>query len=403
MRVAVIGGGAAGFFSAIAAAETGRAEVHVFEASSRCLEKVRISGGGRCNVTHACFDSAELCKAYPRGYRELRQAFSRFMTIDTVDWFTARGVELKAEADGRMFPVTDDSMSIVACLSDAAKEAGVMIHYRSRVTSISVHSDVFILDFLNGPELSFDKLIIATGGQPKLEGFSWLKKLGHTVSSPVPSLFTFNIPHIPLHELMGLSVESAQVSIVGTDLQEEGPLLITHWGLSGPAVLKLSSTAARTLAEKQYRFTVSVNWLPAFDEQDTLEWINGQRVNSGSAKVRNTNPVGLPRRLWEFLLMDSGISETANWSDLRKDIIKKLLLVIHHQTFHVSGKTTFKEEFVTCGGIELREVDFKTMQSKIVPGLFFAGEVLDIDAVTGGYNFQAAWTTGFIAGKSVVQ
>ena len=400
MRIAVIGGGAAGFFSAIAAAESGISEVMVFEASSKCLEKVRVSGGGRCNVTHACFDTAELCSHYPRGGKELRQAFSRFMTGDTVNWFEEHGVELKTERDGRMFPVTDDSSTIVNCLLKTAESLGVNVRLRSKVSGLKKKSDGFVLVLLDGKELEFDKVIVTTGGHPKKESYEWLALLGHSVISPVPSLFTFNIPYEPLRELMGVSVDHARVDIVGMDEHADGPLLITHWGLSGPAVLRCSSFAARKLADAGYVFQVSVDWLPDESVDETVAWMESQRKEKRAARFRNTPHPDVPRRLWEFLLREASIAVDSNWSDLKKEAIRTFSLMVHDHRFRAEGKTTFKEEFVTCGGISLREIDFKTMESRVIRGLYFAGEVLDIDAVTGGFNFQAAWTTGFIAGHS---
>lgn len=400
MRITVIGGGAAGFFSSITAAEGTGHQVVLLEASSKLLSKVRVSGGGRCNVTHACFDPAELCEAYPRGGKELRQAFSRFMTGDTVNWFESRGVRLKTEADGRMFPETDDSATIVDCLMEAAMNAGVEIRTGASVLAIDSNQQGFELMMKDGSSLACDRVVVATGGQPRKDGFDWLIRLGHSIQPPVPSLFTFNIPYKPLTDLMGLSVEHAQVSLPECETVTEGPVLVTHWGLSGPAVLKASSLAARRLSQMDYRFQVVVDWLPGQSIEDSLEWIEEGKTDSRALRVRNRVPEGLPRRMWEFLLQESGINDVVNWSDLKKEQSKELARLIHGQRFQVQGKTTFKEEFVTCGGVSLKEVDFKTMQSKLLPGLFFAGEVLDIDAITGGYNFQAAWTTGYLAGRS---
>lgn len=403
MRIAVIGGGAAGFFAAIAAKEAAPGhDVVLLEASGRLLSKVRVSGGGRCNVTHACFDVRELVQFYPRGGKELRQAFSRFMTGDTIAWFEERGVALKTEVDGRMFPVTDDSATIVDCLMAAAGKAGVSIKMAAPVRSITQKDNQFILSFREGGESTFDRVLIATGGSAKLEGFDWIASLGHTIIPPVPSLFTFNIPNDPVTQLMGVSVEAATVSLAKEHLSVKGPLLITHWGLSGPAVLKLSSLAARSLAEQQYQFDVLVNWLGDMEPADFSEWMISMRKERTTTKVVSTSPNGISRRLWEFLVARSRVRSDINWSDLRREEIDALSNTVLSDRYHVKGKTTFKEEFVTCGGVSLKEVDFKTMQSKVVPGLYFAGEVLDIDAVTGGFNFQAAWTTGFIAGNAMI-
>ncbi|MEY4595238.1 MAG: hypothetical protein RIQ47_1648 [Bacteroidota bacterium] len=403
MRIAIIGGGAAGFFAAIAAKEAApEHEVVLIEATSKVLSKVRISGGGRCNVTHACFDARELVQYYPRGGKELRQAFSRFMPGDTISWFEERGVDLKTEEDGRMFPVSDDSTSIVDCLMSSAQEAGVMLRLSTSVRAIHPKNDKFILSLSNDNELIAHRLLIATGGSPKLEGFDWIASLGHTIVPPVPSLFTFNIPKDPITQLMGVSVENAFVQISASNFSAKGPLLITHWGLSGPAVLKLSSLAARWLAEKNYNFEVIVNWMGEADSSDFSAWVGEQRKERTTTKVLTTPPQGISKRLWEFLLHRAGIRADINWSDLRRDESDSLQRTVLSDCYSVKGKTTFKEEFVTCGGVSLKEIDFKTMQSKIIPHLFFAGEVLDIDAVTGGFNFQAAWTTGFIAGNAMI-
>lgn len=400
MRIGIIGGGAAGFFSAIAAAQGGANDVVILEASSKFLEKVRISGGGRCNVTHACFDPAELCRNYPRGGKQLRQAFSRFMTGDTVSWFSERGVELKVEEDGRMFPITDDSSTIVDCLTQTASEFGVRLLPGSRVDGIEMSNDEFEVHTAAGATFTFDRLIVTTGGYPKLSSYTLFGPTGHTIIPPVPSLFTFNIPDNRLRELMGLSINPVVVRIVGHPEEVSGPLLFTHWGVSGPAVLKLSSLAARRLADLQYRFIISIDWLPSESIDETLAWMETCRSERGGMRVRNTAPQGVPRRLWDYLMQIAAVPVEGNWSDLRKEVLRNLSSVIHDQRLHVEGKTTFKEEFVTCGGISLDEIDFRTMESKLVKGLFFAGEVLDIDAVTGGFNFQAAWTTGFIAGTT---
>jgi len=403
MRIAVIGGGAAGFFAAITAKEAcSAADVFLLEAGSKVLSKVRISGGGRCNVTHACFDPATLSGYYPRGAKELRQAFSRFMSGDTVAWFEERGVALKTEADGRMFPVTDDSGTIVDCLMQAAEQAGVLIRMNFPVSRLTQVANGFRLTGPRGIEEEFDRIVVATGGHPKKEGFEWLEQLGHAISSPVPSLFTFNLPRQPITTLMGVSVDTVTVSLPQVNLQVTGPLLITHWGLSGPVILKLSSLAARSLAERSYLFDVRLNWTGTGTVSELREHLHEVRKTKSTAKVSASPPIALPRRLWEYLLDRANVRSEVNWSDLRKDESERLIGVLSGDTYQAHGKTTFKEEFVTCGGVTLKEVDFRTMQSKVVPGLFFAGEVLDIDGLTGGFNFQAAWTTGYLAGCSVV-
>lgn len=402
-KIAVIGGGAAGFFAAITAKETfPDAEVVIYEKSSKLLSKVRVSGGGRCNVTHACFEVRELVKNYPRGAKELQSAFHQFFCPDTVSWFENRGVKLKTEQDGRMFPVTDNSETIVDCLMDAAGNAGVTIKLNSGINAVVPAGEGKIsIVFQNGDEKILDSVIVAAGGSPTLRGFDWLAGTKHTIVEPVPSLFTFNIPDKNLNDLMGVSVEHAKVKLPALKLETTGPLLITHWGLSGPAVLKLSSLAARELAARDYHFTVQVAWIDR-KENELREELISLKKNAAGKQIGNVVPDTLTKRLWEYLLYRSGILPQSRCGDVATASLNKLTTVLLYDQYEAKGKTTFKEEFVTCGGISLKEIDFRTMQSKIVPHLFFAGEVLDIDAVTGGFNFQAAWTTGFIAGKSAL-
>lgn len=400
--VIVIGGGAAGFFSAITCANAHPGlKVIILEKSGKLLSKVRVSGGGRCNVTHACFEPAELIRNYPRGGRELLGAFHRFSTKETVQWFYSQGVELKTEGDGRMFPITDDSSTIVNCLMHAAESAGVNVRLNSSVLSIRKNiNHQFELTLQNDQQVMADAVIIAGGGSPTMKGFDWIASLGHSIIPPVPSLFTFNIPGNAITELMGISMESVRVKITGTKLSNEGPLLITHWGMSGPAILKLSSIAARKLEEMKYEFSIHLSWLMDFSEDEMRIALQKFRLELAKKKIIGSNPFHLPKRLWEFLLSKCIENTDQEWAQLSNDSIGKLARILSADEYSVKGKTTFKEEFVTCGGVSLKEIDFKTMQSKIIPGLYFAGEVLDIDAVTGGFNFQAAWTTGFIAGKS---
>ena len=403
MRIAIIGGGAAGFFAACRAKLLQPScQVVLLESGSKVLSKVRISGGGRCNVTHACFDPKELSIYYPRGGKELRQAFSRFMTGDTMAWFEDRGVPLKTESDGRIFPVSDNSASIVNCLLDEARQLGVEVRLNAMVDSLDVLPGGFQLSIRGSNVLQVDRVLIATGGHPKLSGFDWLAKLGHSIIPPVPSLFTFNVPGQRLKDLMGVSVNPVSVTLPDLQLTTQGPLLITHWGFSGPAILKSSSLAARELATCQYTFKVVIDWLNEVTFSNALEQLQGFRKQRTSARVFNGPSFNLPRRLWEFLVHRATIRDGINWSDLRKEELERLANTLTADVYQVAGKTTFKEEFVTCGGISLKEVDFKTMESKVVPGLYFAGEVLDIDAVTGGFNFQAAWTTGYLAGSAMV-
>jgi predicted Rossmann fold flavoprotein len=403
----VIGGGAAGFFCAVNAARMNpNLKVILLEKSSKLLSKVKVSGGGRCNVTHACFSISDMIKKYPRGSAFLKKAFHHFFTTDTIAWFAQRGVELKTEPDGRMFPVSNTSQTIIDCLLQESNRYGVDIRMNAAVDSI-VKSDsliephTFLLTIANGKELKADHVCIACGGFPKSSQFDWLTNLGHSIEAPVPSLFTLNIPKNKITELMGISVEHATLKVVGTKLMQEGPLLITHWGLSGPAALKLSAWAARELAAKNYHFTIAVNWLPQYNENSLREKIQQLRFEIASQKLINRNPFFLPSRLWEYFLTESGVNVDMRWADLPAKEQNKLIKVLCSQTFEVKGKTTFKEEFVTAGGIQLHEVDVNTLQSKLVPGLYFAGEILNIDGVTGGFNFQNAWTTGWIAAQSI--
>ena len=401
-RLIVVGGGAAGFFCAVNAARLSPLlEVVIVEKTNKLLSKVRVSGGGRCNVTHACFSIAEMIKKYPRGASFLKKAFHHFFTTDTIAWFKDRGVELKTESDGRMFPISNNSQTIVDCLLQEANRYGVEILMNKEVKAVKKISDGFELIFSNDTTLVANFLCIASGGYPKSTQFEWLHQIGHTIEAPVPSLFTFNMPGNPINALMGISVERVQVKIMGSKLAEEGPLLITHWGMSGPAILKLSAWGARELAAKNWQFGMVVNWLPAYNEQTLKDKFQLIRFDIAAQKISNRNPFLLPQRLWEYLLQQSGVNENSRWADLPAKEQNKLIKNICAQEFSVNGKTTFKEEFVTSGGIALEEVEHASMQSKIVPGLFFAGEVLNVDGVTGGFNFQNAWTTGWIAAKAI--
>lgn len=399
LKVAVIGGGAAGFFAAISCkTHHPTAEVTILEKSDKLLAKVKISGGGRCNVTHACFVNSQLVKFYPRGEKQLRKLFNHFNTTDTVDWFESRGVELKAEADNRMFPVTDNSQTIIDCLFSEAKRLGVVVRKKSAVRKIYRNGEHFELD-INGESHTFNKVIAASGGSPKLAGFDWLAALGHEIVSPVPSLFTFNMPGDPIRELMGLSVPLAQVKIQGTKLLQSGPLLITHWGMSGPAILKTSAWGARVLNDLDYHFKAQINWLGDKNESHLRDWFTGNRSVISKRKVRNKNPFEIPNRLWEFLLKKVEIDPEQIWESVGKKGMNRLINVLLNDVYEVKGKTTFKEEFVTSGGVALGDIDFNTMQSRKCPGLYLAGEVMNVDGVTGGFNFQAAWSSGFVAGR----
>ncbi|MEL7002944.1 MAG: NAD(P)/FAD-dependent oxidoreductase [Bacteroidota bacterium] len=399
MEVGIIGGGAAGFFAAISCKQHyPDAQVILWEKSDKLLAKVKISGGGRCNVTHHCLNSSQLSKHYPRGERFLKKAFSQFQVSDTIQWFESRGVVLKTEADNRMFPITDDSQTIIDCLFKEARKLGVEVITKSGVEVVEPIDSGFQLKFRNNKR-QVDKLIICTGGSPKISGFEWLSNLGHTIEPPVPSLFTFNMPGESIKELMGVVADDAAVRIQGTKLQYSGPLLITHWGMSGPAILKLSSWGARYLNQQGYNFKAQVNWLGGVKETDLRSIIEEQKVQHSKKKMLNNKPFLLPNRLWSYLMNRIALREDITWGELGSKSVNRLINLLINDIYEVKGKTTFKEEFVTCGGVSLTDIDVKTMESKVVAGMYFAGEVMDIDGITGGFNFQAAWTTGFIAGR----
>jgi len=405
-KLIVIGGGAAGFFCAVNAAKKNSSlKVVLLEKSNKLLSKVKVSGGGRCNVTHACFTISEMIKNYPRGEKFLKQSFHHFFTKDTIEWFENKNVKLKTEADGRMFPISDSSETIITSLLHEANKNHVEILMNHDIIRIEKriveNKNLFQVFSKNGSIIEADFICVACGGFHKPDQYDWLTKLGHSVETPVPSLFTFNVPKNPISELMGISVDKAQVKINGTKFSQSGPLLITHWGFSGPAVLKLSSFAARELSKMNYNFTISINWLEDYHENSVLEKLKSIRYEFAGKKIVNKNPFTIPQRLWEYHLQESGIDPEKRWADLpakQQNILAKQLCA---QIFYVKGKTTFKEEFVTAGGIKLTEVDAVTMESKIVPNLFFAGEILDVDGITGGFNFQHAWTSGWIAAKEI--
>lgn len=402
MRIAIIGAGAAGCFAAANISHQPGRGVVVFEKSNKVLQKVKVSGGGRCNVTHACFDIPELVQRYPRGKQFLKKSLYKFSPQDTINWFQARGVELKTEEDGRMFPVTDNSQTIIDCLWQEMMKHKAVVRYGKALKKIEKAGETFRLTFNDDTIYEADRVLIACGGFPKPEQYSWLKDIGHTIHQPVPSLFTFNIPRHPVTELMGVSVSNVSVKIAGTKIKEEGPVLITHWGLSGPAILRCSAWGARELNEQGYKFTAMVNWLGHAKEHDVVEEIKELRQYSGKQLLQGKNPFGLPRRLWEHFLVECGVVNDLRWGDLPSGIQNKLVKKLVSDEYHVSGKTTFKEEFVTAGGITLSEIDPQTMQSRVVPGLYFAGEIMDVDGITGGYNFQHAWSSAFIAAHSMM-
>ena len=400
-HIAVIGGGATGFFAALSVKKHHpQYRVSLFEKTDKVLAKVKISGGGRCNVTNSTKDLNSLIKAYPRGGKKLKNIFYRFTTQDTYEWFENRGVALKTEADGRVFPVSNNSQSIIDCLLSEAEKLGISIHYQTAVAHLEKNRDQWLLYFKHTESpIAFEAVIVASGGSPKEQGFKWLKDLGHEIKTPVPSLFTFNLPKEPITELTGLVVEHAVVKIKGQGIESTGPLLITHWGFSGPAVLVASSHGARQLAETNYHFEIEVNWLNERNTQDLFQQLQKIILQHPLKTIVNQKGFPLPQRLWQFLLEKSNLSIEKRWNELGYKNARRLIELLTHDTYKVSGKTTFKEEFVTCGGVSLESIHLKTLESKEAQGLYFAGEVLDIDGVTGGYNFQAAWSTGYIAGQ----
>lgn len=397
----VIGGGAAGFFTAINIVENQPdAKVLIIEKSTKLLSKVKVSGGGRCNVTHFGLDLPELVKRYPRGKNFLKKAFHQFNTLDTEKWFGDHGVKLHAEKDGRMFPSTNDSQTIIDCFLATVNKLQIEIRINVAVESIVKEPQYFSL-FTSKGEFRAQNVVLACGGFPKKEQFGWIENMGLKVNSPVPSLFTFNIPNNAISKFMGLSVPNARIKIAGSKLIENGPLLITHWGLSGPVVLRLSAWGARELADKNYTFSIGVNWLGDINENELRESWSDLRNQFAKQNIGKHNPWEIPNRLWLYFLETADISPTCNWSELKSAQQNKLIQILTNQPYEVKGKTTFKEEFVTCGGVDLQEIDANTMQSKKVEGLYFVGEIMDIDGITGGFNFQNAWTTGWIAAKSI--
>ena len=395
----VIGGGAAGFFSAITCAENSDKSVLILERTSQLLQKVKISGGGRCNVTHDCLDPRDLATHYPRGEKSLIGPFNRFGPSNTIDWFSSRGVELKTEADGRMFPESNTSQTIVDTLLDAAQNAGVSIKTNEGVTSIERTGERFEVSTDAGHSYTAANVLLATGGTRSAAGAKLAERLGHELLPATPSLFTFKIDDARIDGLAGLSVANAEVRIQNSRLKSQGPVLITHWGMSGPGILKISAWGARELAELSYRFSITVNWTP---NSDPAAVIAEKREHDGKRQVATRSPFeDIPKRLWLRMLDAAGIDGSTIWSELAKKPANKLISELSAATYEVTGKSTHKAEFVTCGGVARDDIDFKTMESKLVPGLYFAGEVIDIDGVTGGFNFQNAWTNGYHAGMAI--
>ncbi len=401
MTIAIIGAGASGCFAAANIEAMPGEEVVVFEKTGKVMQKVKASGGGRCNVTHECYEIPELITRYPRGKQLLRKTLHQFSPEDTIEWFRARGVELKTETDGRMFPTTDDSQTIIDAIWGAMMRRGVAVRYHKALASITKENERFALQFADGSNYVADRVIVSVGGYPKADQYHWLSALGHSIEPPVPSLFTFNMPGNAITDLMGVSVSEATVKVAGSKIQQSGPLLITHWGMSGPAVLKTSAIGARELADRNYHFTILVNWLHEMTDHDVKEAIKDIRKEAGSQLVANRNSFGLPKRLWEFLLDKCAIGPNTRWGELAANLQNKLIEHLVRDSYEVKGKTTFKEEFVTCGGIKLAEINPQTMESRVHRGLYFAGEVLDVDGITGGYNFQHAWSSAWIAAKSI--
>ena len=403
----VIGGGAAGYFGAITAAQARPgARILIVERGSQPLAKVRISGGGRCNVTHACFEPRPLSSRYPRGARALLSAFSRFQPSDTVHWFEQRGVQLKTEPDGRMFPITDDSETIIACLEREAKNAGVELRLRCGVDALRPDPAGGWLAEITGSNhtvIHAQRVLLATGGWRSGPLSEILQTLGHEILQPVPSLFTFHVEDRWVRDLAGLAVPQLEVSVPGTTLRETGPVLFTHWGLSGPAILRLSAWGARELAEVDYQFEVRLKWVPGESAENVAQLFQKMRENHPGKAVENTPMFQLPARLWEQLVLQAGIETGERWNQLPRAKAQELGALLLHSELAVTGKSMHKDEFVTCGGISLKQVDFKTMESRVCPGLHFAGEVLDVDGITGGFNFQAAWTTGWLAGNAMAR
>ena len=401
--IIIVGGGAAGFFTAINIVEKNpKLKVAILERGKNVLEKVRISGGGRCNVTHACFEPNELVKFYPRGEKELRGPFHKFCSGDTIEWFEKHGVELKIEDDGRMFPASNSSQTIIDCFINATHKLGIAVLTGQSVQSI-FKSDSFWKIETQTENYLAEKLILATGSNPKI--WELIQDFGHSIVAPVPSLFTFNIKDSRIKDLPGIAT-LARVKVKDTKLMATGPLLVTHWGMSGPAILKLSAWGARILADKNYQFTIYVNWLNDLEHDEVEKILKDLKLEHAKKSVSKKSPFEFPNRLWESIVVASGIDSSTTigstkWADLNKIQLTNLANHLTNASFQVNGKSTFKEEFVTAGGIDLKEINFKTMESKLHPNLYFAGEIVNIDAITGGFNFQNAWTSGFILANNI--
>jgi predicted Rossmann fold flavoprotein len=405
MHIVIVGGGASGFMAAITAAETfPKASITILEKSSTVLNKVRVSGGGRCNVTNRPAEARHFSRNYPRGEKLLKKLLSTFDAENTVKWFSSRGVRLKTEADNRMFPETDSSQTIIECLTRTARNLGVAVRTGHQVRSFQKLREgprQFELTLDDTQTILADRLLIASGGYPKASGFEWVREHEHRIIQPVPSLFTFNTPNSYLLPLAGVSVQDAVLKIQGTKHEWRGPLLITHWGFSGPAVLKLSAWGARELEQMNYHFTCRINWIPGMNEQAIREYFLSEKIRSGKQQITTHSRFELPLRLWKSIAHRAEVAEGQRWMDAPHKLLNRMIDLLTNSQFQVSGKTTFKEEFVTCGGVDLDDVNPETLESKKMAGLFFAGEVLDVDGITGGFNFQNAWTTGYVVGKNI--
>ena len=402
MNIAVIGAGAAGCFAAANISYPPGTEVTIFEKTGKVMQKVKVSGGGRCNVTHYGDDIDQMADCYPRGKRLLKKSLHQFPPGKTIAWFEQKGVQLKTEDDGRVFPVSDNSQTIIDCIWQEMMRNKVRVLYHKSVAGIDILNPGFTIRFSDTSTYHADKILIATGGFPKAEQYSWIEALGHSIQPPVPSLFTFNMPGNPVTELMGVSVPNATVKIAGTKITQQGALLITHWGISGPVVLKASAYAARELADSNYDFRVIINWTGDITETSFREALLRARTQQGKLPVHSKNPFDLPKRLWEYHLRQCGISAQTRWGELPANAQNKLVEHLLRDIYPVKGKTTFKEEFVTCGGVRLSEINPQTMESRITPGIYFAGEIMDVDGITGGYNFQHAWSSAWIATQNIV-
>ncbi len=412
-KVVVVGGGAAGFFCAIQVAELHpHWEIIILEKSNKLLSKVKVSGGGRCNVTHACPDVEVLLKKYPRGPRFLKKAFYQFATKNTIEWFAKNGVQLHTEKDGRMFPTTNSSDTIIDCFLRKIHQYKIQVLTQHEVLDIKLHAENkssttlknnFTIQLQGRENMQADAICLATGGMLKSDRLSWLTQFGHSIVAPVPSLFTFNTVDKKITTLMGVAVDKASIQWRGNKNIEIGPLLITHWGVSGPAAIKLSAWCAREMAEANYEGAIIINWTSSFNESTLkMEWINF-RMDFGKREMGSKNPFELPQRLWHFLLQEAGIAINTKWADLKSANQQTLIQLLTRYTLDIKGKTTFKEEFVTCGGVDVKDIDAQTMESKLVPGLHFAGEMMDVDGITGGFNFQHAWTSGWLAAQHIGQ